>query len=96
MQTTPMKPHFLSHGSQILDLPLEAKVGSKIAYSLGMTKVAENMYECPSTKDLWRVEGSRIIRVSKADEVDNGETMKAADVNAPDVFLAKILEELEF
>jgi hypothetical protein len=96
MHTTPVKPHFLAHGNTSIEFPREGKVGMKVAASLGLVKIAENMYECPSTKDLWRVEGSRIVRVSKADEVDNGETMKAADVNAPDVFLAKILDELEF
>jgi hypothetical protein len=89
-------PHYLGSNVELPTLfePSSAK-GLKIASALGLVKVAENIYECPSSKDLWHVEGNKIVRVS-SDEVDNGESLQAADPNAPDVFLAKILEELEF
>lgn len=90
---TKLKPHFLSR--PLPDFVSETPSGRKIAASLGLTKVAENMYVCPSTKDFWRVEGSRLIRMSK-EEVDNQETLKGPENEAPDVFLAKLLDELEF
>jgi hypothetical protein len=58
-------------------------------------KVAENRYICPSSKDFWRIEGGKLIRMS-ATEVDNGETLPPADVNEPEAFLASLLQELEF
>jgi hypothetical protein len=90
------KPHHLSSNVELPTLfEPKSNQGRKIASALGLVKVAENLYECPSSKDLWRVEGNKVIRLS-SEEVDNGESMKAADPNAPDLFLAKVLEELEF
>jgi hypothetical protein len=90
------QPHHLSSNVDVPTL-FESRVskGTKIAAALGLKKIAENLYECPSSKDLWKVDGNKIIRTS-SEEVNNGETLAAADAEAPDVFLAKILEELEF
>jgi hypothetical protein len=90
------KPHSLNVKATFDGLLKPKKAGGlKIAALLGLVKVADNLYECKSTKDLWRVDGNRLFRTS-SDEVDNGESTPAADAKAPDVFLAKLLEELDF
>ena len=92
IHSAPALPHYLGRRSEI---EAAAQSGMKIAASLGLVKLAENRYVCPSTKDFWRIEGGKLIRMS-ATEVDNGESMPAADAEHPEAFLAGLLEELEF
>jgi hypothetical protein len=65
----------------------------KIA-SMGLQRVAGNVYECPSTKDFWKVKGNSIVRLT-AEEVDNHERIAAAPAQAPMGFLDEILGSLE-
>lgn len=66
----------------------------KIA-SMGLMRVAGNVYECPSTQDFWQVAGGKIMRLS-GDEVDNGESIAAAPKDQPMEFLSSILDDLSF
>ena len=63
--------------------------------SLMMRRVAGNVYEAPSTRDFWKVQGNRIIKLV-GNEVDNGESIPAAPEDRPAAFLAGILDDLEF
>ena len=81
--------HFASHKT------LPAETQKKIA-SLGLQRVAGNIYECPSTKDFWKVtSGGGIARLT-AEEVDNHERLAAAPPSAPSDFLSEILGSLDF
>lgn len=60
-----------------------------------MQRVAGNVYEAPSTRDFWKVQGNRIIKLV-GNEVDNGESIPAAPDDKPAAFLAAILDDLEF
>jgi hypothetical protein len=62
---------------------------------LMMRRVAGNVYECPSTKDFWKVEGG-VIKKMVGSEVDQGESIPAAPDDRPAAFLANILDDLEF
>lgn len=73
---------------------LSPEVRSKIA-SLGLTRVAGNSFICNSTKEFWKVQGGKVIRLT-VDEVDNGETLAAAPTDNPASFLADILGDLSF
>lgn len=89
--------HFLS-GNQSHGLPSLKEASSKgirKAATMGLIRVAGNMFECPSTKDLWKVSGDKVIRLSNT-EVDNEENLKPANEDDPKGFLASILAELEF
>lgn len=70
------------------------EIRQKIA-SMGLTRVAGNIYECPSTKDFWKVQGNKVVRMV-IDEVDNGEHLPAAPSDNPASFLADILGDLSF
>ena len=63
--------------------------------SLMMRRVAGNVYECPSTKDFWKVQGNRIVKLV-GNEVNQGESIPAAPDDKPAAFLANILDDLEF
>lgn len=73
--------------------PATASAKKKIA-SLNLNRVAGNVYECPSTKDFWKVNGSSVIRISSK-EVDNGEkiSQSSSSFNAPN---DDIFSDLEF
>jgi|ERR1700739_893625 len=73
---------------------LAPEVKSKIA-SMGLNRVAGNIYECPSTKDFWAVQGNKVIRMA-TEEVDNGERLPSAPSDTPASFLAAILDDLTF
>jgi hypothetical protein len=74
---------------------LTKETKQKIA-SLGLQRVAGNIYECPSTKDFWKVtSGGGIARLTSG-EVDNHERIAAAPSSAPADFLDEILGSLEF
>ena len=74
---------------------LPKQVKSKIA-SMGLNRVAGNIYEAPSTKDFWQVKGNDIVRLTKGTAVDNGERIAAAPSDAPQSFLDEILGDLTF
>lgn len=73
---------------------VSSEARKKIA-SMGLNRVAGNIYECPSTKDFWKVQGNKVVRLA-VDEVDNGERLAAAPSNDPANFLASILDDLTF
>lgn len=74
---------------------LSPEVQQKIA-SMGLLRVAGNVYECPSSQDFWQVTGGgKIVRLS-GEEVDNGESIPAAPQDKPMEFLSSILDDLEF
>ena len=60
-----------------------------------MRRVAGNVYECPSTKDFWKVQGNKIVKLV-GNEVNQGESIPAAPDDKPAAFLAHILDDLEF
>lgn len=60
-----------------------------------MTRVAGNVYECPSTKDFWKVQGNKIVKLV-GNEVNQGESIPAANKEKPSVSLASWLDDLEF
>jgi len=60
-----------------------------------MRRVAGNVYECPSTKDFWKVQGNKIVKLV-GNEVNQGESIPAAPDDKPAAFLANILDDLEF
>ena len=85
--------NFRNHFASSTQLPAETK--AKIA-SMGLMRVAGNVYECPSSQDFWQVTGGgKIVRLS-GDEVDNGETIPAAPKDQPMEFLSSILDDLDF
>jgi len=63
--------------------------------SLMMRRVAGNVYECPSTKDFWKVQGNKIVKLV-GNEVNNAESIPAAPDDKPAAYLASILDDLEF
>ena len=67
----------------------------KKAAFMGFIHIAGNLFECPSSKDLWKVKGGKILRLT-GKEVDNKERVKPADRKNPSKFLGDILSELEF
>ena len=81
-----------NHFSSKEKLPPE--VLQKIA-SMNLTRVAGNVWACPSTADFWQVKGNKVIRLV-VDEVDNGESLAAAPSNNPVNFLTDILGDLSF
>ena len=60
-----------------------------------LRRVAGNVYECPSTKDFWKVQGNKIVKLV-GNEVNQGESIPAAPEDRPAAFLAGILDDLEF
>lgn len=82
------KNHFASYTAIPRDVQFEID-------SLMMRRVAGNVYECPSTKDFWKVQGNRIVKLV-GNEVNEGDTIPAAPDDRPAAFLANILDDLEF
>ena len=93
---TDQQVHFLSGKSSKLASSTQASdKGMQKAASLGLIRVAGDMFECPSTRDLWRVNGDKVMRVTSA-EVDFNEKLKAANEDDPKSFLSSILAQLDF
>ena len=78
--------HFISSA------PLPLAVKAKIA-SMGLERVAGNVYTCPSSQDFWTVKGGKIKKLT-GDEVDNGESIKSAPKNDPMGFMGSF--DIEF
>ncbi len=74
--------------------PVTPAVKQKIA-SMGLERVAGNIYECPSTRDFWKVKGNSIVKLV-GDEVDNGEKIVAAPKNDPRGFMGSVMDDIEF
>lgn len=83
------KPRKLASAKQVSDHGLQKAAG------MGLIRIAGNVFECPSSKDLWKVDGDKVMRISSV-EVDFNESLKPADPNNPDRFLKDILAELDF
>lgn len=84
------KNHFASA------VTVSGEIQHKIA-SMGLLRVAGNVYEAPSTKDFWQVSSDGgIRRLCSGDEVDNGESIPAAPEDKPMEFLSSILDDLSF
>ena len=87
--------YYIGKIRQASDEPTPSPYFIKKAASMGFTHVAGNLFECQSSKDLWKVKGGKILRLT-GKEVDNKETVKPADFKNPSKFLRDILSELEF
>lgn len=90
--STPSKNHVAS-------TPKLSKEASAQVAELGMVRVAGNVFECPSTKDFWKVgDGGALVRLTSGEEVDNGEKIAPApkESSASADFLQSILADLEF
>jgi hypothetical protein len=81
--------HFIS------SVPLPAPIAKKVA-SMGLSRVAGNVYECPSTHDFWKVQGNKIVKLVGSDEVDNGESIVAAPRRNPQGFMSSVMGDIEF
>jgi hypothetical protein len=80
--------HFVS------SVPPPPEVKAKIA-SLGLVRAAGNAYFCPSEKNFWLVKGRKIVRLT-GDEVDNGESIQAANETDPQGFLAGVMDDISW
>jgi hypothetical protein len=60
-----------------------------------MHRIAGNVYECPSTKDFWKVQGNKIVKLV-GNEVNQGESIAGAPGGREEAFLAHVLDDLEF
>lgn len=81
-----------NHMASEEELPSEVK--AKIA-SMGLNRVAGNVYACPSSSDFWQVKGNKIVKLV-GDEVNNGESIPAADETTPQISLKGFLDDLTF
>ena len=93
MYSVGQKVHYLKVSSPSTAYSVTVS-GLKIAASRGLIRVAGNVFECPSSQDLWKVNGNKVIRLS-ATEVDNNESLKPANKVNPSGYLKDILAELE-
>ena|SRR5271156_1442106 len=87
---TPSKNHIASE-------KLSKEASAQVA-EMGLQRVAGNVYECPSTKDFWKVgDKGSLVRLTSG-EVDNGEKIAPAPKESAQTedFLQSILAELEF
>jgi hypothetical protein len=73
---------------------LSPEVKSKIA-SLGLERVAGNIYSCPSSQEFWRVSGGKVIKLVGSGVVDNHESITPSDENDPSFSLKGFLEDLD-
>lgn len=67
----------------------------KQAAKQGLRRVAGNIFICPSSRDLWRANGGKIVRLVGV-EVDNGESLPGAPASDPGAFLQDALDDLTF
>lgn len=81
--------HFVS------SVPLPPATQKKVA-SMGLERVAGNVYECPSTHDFWKVQGNKIVKLVGSDEVDNGESIVSAPRKNPQGFMGSVMDDIEF
>jgi len=60
-----------------------------------MHRVAGSIYECPATRDFWKLSGNKIVKLV-GNEVNDGDSIPAAPDDKPAAFLANLLDSLEF
>lgn len=82
------KNHFASA------VPYPANIQNQIT-SWGLSRVAGNVYECPSDRSFWAVKDGKIKKLV-GNEVDNGESITAAPDDRPQAFIDNIMSDLEF
>jgi hypothetical protein len=70
-----------------------SKTAKRKIDELGLQRVAGNAWLCPSTKDLWRVNGDKVIRITTV-EIDNNEELPATGSGDPSMFLTDVLADL--
>jgi len=79
------------NGNHFASISPEAQ--KKVA-SMGLNRVAGNVYECPSTRDFWAVRGNKIVKLVADEAVDDGSSIPAAPKNRPMEFLTSVLDDL--
>lgn len=87
----PSKNHFAS------TVKLNKEATAMVA-EMGLMRVAGNVFECPSSKEFWKVgDGGSLVRLTSG-EVDNGDTISPAPKESSQTadFLQGILADLEF
>jgi hypothetical protein len=72
-----------------------SKTAAAAIQAKGLHRVAGNIYVSRSTKDFWRADGGKIVRITKT-EVDNGESIPGAPADNPARFLDDIVRDLTF
>jgi hypothetical protein len=72
-----------------------SKTAAQMIQAHGLVRVAGNTFICRSTKDFWKLNGGKIVRITKT-EVDNGESVSGAPAGNPAGFLTEILSDLTF
>jgi hypothetical protein len=88
---TPSKNHLAS------EKKLSKEASAQIA-EMGLNRVAGNVFECPSTKDFWKVgDTGSLVRLTSG-EVDDGDRIAPAPKESAQTadFLQGILADLEF
>ncbi len=65
------------------------------ASSMGLQRIAGNIFESPCSHELWKVRGGSIIRLT-GNEVDYNEHLAAAPADDPAGFLDGVLGDLVF
>ncbi len=61
----------------------------------GLVRVAGNYLICRSTRDFWKLDNGKLIRITKT-EVDNGESIPGAPASNPSAFIDELLNDLTF
>jgi hypothetical protein len=75
-----------------------SKEASAMIAEMGLQRVAGNVFECPSSKDYWRIsKDGGLLRLTNG-EVDDGDKIAPAPKESADTsdFLQGILADLEF
>jgi len=88
---TPSKNHMAS------STKLTKEASAQIA-EMGLVRLAGNVFECPSSKDFWKVsDKGSLVRLTSG-EVDNGDKISPAPKESAQTadFLQGILADLEF
>ena len=89
----------LGEGKQASVEIVDEKTVMKMAKDSGLnlTRVAGNVYESKSKREFWAVRNGKLVRLTGSNsEVDDGESIQAADHSNPEHSLRAILADLEF
>ena len=84
---------FRNHFASATPIPVSTR--RKIA-SMGLQRVAGNIFTCESSRDFWAVTADGGIKRLCGGEVDNGESIPAAPKDQPLQFLESVLGDLSF
>ena len=66
----------------------------KIAKGMGLIRLAGNVFSKPASKDFWKVDGDKIVRLVSS-EVDLDESLEPTSTDDPEGHIASLLAELE-